>query len=301
MTSLLMIRPVAFGFNAQTAVNNAFQQQDENIVQVKTKAIEEFDNFVDKLKCADIDVLVIEDTEEPHTPDSLFPNNWISFHEDGKVVLYPMYAENRRLERKETVLSTVYEKFKVNELLDLSAYEQQGIFLEGTGSFVLDRDRKIAYACLSPRTDAGLFTEVCDLLGYQAVVFHAYDKNGAAIYHTNVMMCIADSYAVINLDSIPEDEREGIKTKIEESGKDIIAITHEQMDHFAGNMLQVRNSRGIPYLIMSTQAWETLDEVQKQLLKGRNPIIHSDLATIERNGGGSARCMMAEVFLQSNF
>ena len=294
---ILMIRPVRFGYNAQTAVNNAFQVKGEQ-EQVQTNAVKEFDAFVEKLRNNGIDVTVVEDTEEPHTPDSIFPNNWISFHEDGTVFLYPMFAENRRLERKENVINAVSEKFNTSNTIDLSDYEAKNVFLEGTGSMVLDRDNKIAYACLSPRTDKNLLELFCKEAGYKPVSFIAIDANGKQIYHTNVMMCVADKYVVICLASITdEEEKKLVIDSITSSGKTIINISFDQMNHFAGNMLQVNNRNGDRFLIMSSQAYASLTNEQIDLLSSFNPIIHSSLETIESNGGGSARCMMAEIHL----
>ena len=294
---ILMIRPVRFGYNAQTAVNNAFQVKGEQ-EQVQTNAVKEFDAFVEKLRNNGIDVTVVEDTEEPHTPDSIFPNNWISFHEDGTVFLYPMFAENRRLERKENVINAVSEKFNTSNTIDLSDYEAKNVFLEGTGSMVLDRDNIIAYACLSPRTDKNLLELFCKEAGYKPVSFIAIDANGKQIYHTNVMMCVADKYVVICLASITdEQEKKLVIDSITASGKTIINISFDQMNHFAGNMLQVNNRNGDRFLIMSSQAYASLTNEQIDLLSSFNPIIHSSLETIESNGGGSARCMMAEIHL----
>lgn len=300
--TILMIRPVRFAYNTQTAINNAFQhdprfahQNDD--VQIQENARKEFDGFVEILRGADIPVMVIEDTVEPHTPDSIFPNNWITTHSDGTVVLYPMFAENRRLERKDSVMELINHSFQTGKQIDLSVYEGSDRFLEGTGSFILDRDHRIAYACLSPRTDEGLFRELCDQLGYKPVVFHAFDSDGAAIYHTNVMMCVADRYAIINLDCIPAEEREMVKAELMDSGKKIIAITQDQMARFAGNMLQVFSRKGQSFLVMSSQAYHSLEPGQKEEITRLDSILHSPLDTIENNGGGSARCMMAEVFL----
>ena len=294
---LLMIRPVNFGYNAETAVNNAFQVADAD-EHAQEKALKEFDDFTEGLKNNGVDVTVVDDTPQPYTPDSIFPNNWVSFHEDGTLVLYPMYAPNRRLERKPGVLQIISSKFNIKKTTDLSQYEHENVFLEGTGSMVLDRDKKIAYACLSPRTDYEILNEFCDDMGYTSEVFDAMDKNDQPIYHTNVMMCVADKYVVICLDSIPADhEKQHVSETIKNSGKEIITITLEQMEHFAGNMLQVNNDKGEKLLVMSTQAYQSLTPEQIKKLEGHNKIIHSDLSTIEANGGGSARCMMAEVHL----
>lgn len=292
-----MIKPVAFDFNAETAVNNAFQQQGSN-EQAQQKAEAEFDGFVQKLTAAGVDVTVVQDTPVPHTPDSIFPNNWISFHDDGSIVLYPMYAANRRAERKQHVLDMIASKFEVKEQIDFSAKENEQLFLEGTGSMVLDRDKRIAYACLSPRTNKTVFEEWCNRMQFTPCSFYSVDENGSEIYHTNVMMCVADRYVVICLDSIRDaTERNQVIETIRNSGKKIIEVSYSQMNRFAGNMLQVQNNEGTKFLVMSSQAFHSLTPEQVKELELYNPIIHSDLTTIETNGGGSARCMMAEVFL----
>lgn len=294
--SLLMVRPTRFGYNAETAVNNAFQVAGDQS-NVQEKALQEFDHFVEALRDQHIDVVVVQDTEHPHTPDSIFPNNWISFHKNSTIVLYPMFAENRRLERKESVMETIRAKFNIDSTIDLTKNEAQDIFLEGTGSIILDRKQKIAYANISPRTDENLFKEFCEEMGYEPVIFEAKDEQGNDIYHTNVMMCVGDQYAVICLDCIPETQREGVRAALEHSGKTIVPITYNQMNHFAGNMLQVENTAGETFLVMSTQAYESLNPEQISTLEQFNPIIHVPLYTIEQNGGGSARCMMAEILL----
>lgn len=294
---LLMIKPVAFDFNAETAVNNAFQQKGNN-EQAQQKAEAEFDGFVQKLTAAGVDVTVVQDTPVPHTPDSIFPNNWISFHWDGTLILYPMYAANRRAERKAQVIVAVASKFEISNRIDFTHAEQENKFLEGTGSMVLDRSNKIAYACLSPRTDKALFEEWCNQMAYTSCSFYSVDEQGGEIYHTNVMMCVADRYVVICLDSIRnEAEKKKVTDTITASGKKIIEINYSQMNRFAGNMLQVENKSGEKLLVMSSQAYHALTAAQVKELEGYNNIIHSDLTTIETNGGGSARCMMAEVFL----
>jgi len=294
---ILMIRPVNFGYNAETAVNNAFQVAGMD-AEAQKKALREFDDFVSVLRSNGVDVTVVQDTPEPHTPDSIFPNNWISFHNDGTVIFYPMYAANRRLERKQHVIDTVRTLFEIKSQIDLSSYESKNIFLEGTGSMVLDRDNKIAYACLSPRTDKKVLEDFCKQTGYKPVSFRAVDSKGREIYHTNVMMCVADRYVVICLESIDDKtERENVTTAITGSGKEIIEISFDQMNHFAGNMLQVENVSGEKLLVMSSQAFRSLTKQQVDKLSSYNNIIHSPLVTIETNGGGSARCMMAEVHL----
>jgi len=292
-----MIQPVNFTFNVETAVNNAFQQSQED-QHTQEKALNEFNSFVKLLRDNGIDVTVIRDTPEPFTPDSIFPNNWISFHEQGLIFLYPMYAPNRRQERKSSTIQTITDKFNIVKTIDLTAYEASDCFLEGTGSMVLDRENKIAYACLSPRTDKKLVKVFCDQTGYKAVVFDAVDEKGQSIYHTNVMMCVADKFVVICLDSVAKrDEKQQVTNAIKDSSKDIIEISLEQMNHFAGNMLQVENVEAEKILVMSSQAFDSLTPKQIKKLESFNRILHSPLTTIETNGGGSARCMMAEVFL----
>ncbi len=294
---LLMIRPVNFSFNAETAVNNAFQTPGDTDAQAR--ALTEFESFVQLLRDNEVDVTIITDTPSPYTPDSIFPNNWVSFHDDGTVCLYPMYAVNRRQERKPGILEAIGHQFRIDATLDFSGYEAEGLFLEGTGSMVLDRDHKIAYACLSPRTDKNVLLDFCQKLGYSPEIFTAADAAGRLIYHTNVMMCVADRYVVVCLDSLPSDpERDHLAATILASGKTLIPITPDQMNHFAGNMLQVHNHKGEKLLVMSSQAFASLTPVQVQQLSGFNRILHSPLTTIETNGGGSARCMLAEVHLR---
>ncbi|MBK7099345.1 MAG: amidinotransferase [Sphingobacteriales bacterium] len=292
-----MIRPAAFGFNAETAVNNAFQKasEDEN---VNSNALQEFDDLVSLLRQHDINVLVIDDTISPHTPDSIFPNNWVSYHGDGTVALYPMFANNRRKERNKGVLEKVAAGFTVASVIDFSNYETKGIFLEGTGSMVIDRENGIVYACLSPRTDKSVFEEFCRKFHYKPVSFTALDQYKKEIYHTNVIMCVADKFVVICLESIDnQQEKNMVRQTIQQTGKVIIEIGFDQMNHFAGNMLQVQNNSGEKFLVMSTQAFNSLTGEQIAKLESFNSILHAPLYTIEQNGGGSARCMMAEIFL----
>ncbi len=293
---LLMIQPVNFGFNTETAVNNTFQKNIGGDVQ--QKALHEFTAFVELLRKNKIDVTVVEDSLHPATPDSIFPNNWISFHADGRIFLYPMFAINRRLERKSTVFDAVKQKFSFTEIVDLTESENDGLFLEGTGSMVLDRENKIAYACLSPRTDKQLLNEFCKLVDYSPVTFRATDSTGVDIYHTNVMMCVAKTFAVVCLVSVTNKaEKENLINSLIKTGKEVVDISLQQLNHFAGNMLQVINADGELLLVMSTQAFKTLTALQIETLQKHNRIIHSSLNTIETAGGGSARCMMAEVFL----
>lgn len=294
---LLMIQPVNFGFNAQTAVNNSFQKNMAGDAQ--EKALQEFTDFVALLGKNKVDVTVVEDSLHPSTPDSIFPNNWISFHEDGRTFLYPMFAANRRQEKKAHVLEAVKNKFFVTEVIDLSKYERENIFLEGTGSMVLDRENKIAYACLSPRTNKKILDEFCRLTNFTPVTFTSTDFAGVAIYHTNVLMCIANTFAVICLESIADDEeRKKVIASLQKTNKEIVDISLAQLNCFAGNMLQVKNADDELLLVMSTQAYESLTAAQIKTLVKHNRILHSSLLTIETAGGGSARCMMAEVFLE---
>ena len=293
-----MIRPVNFSFNAETAVNNSFQVAGAGD-DAQHKALTEFESFVQLLKDNGVDVTVINDTPEPYTPDSIFPNNWLSFHDAGTVCLYPMYAANRRLERKPDILKAIGEKFHIDATLDFSGYEAQTLFLEGTGSMVLDRDKKIAYACLSPRTDRKVLLDFCEKLGYTPEIFTSVDAAGRPVYHTNVMMCVADRYVVVCLDSVPDKKERGLlAATIHYSDKTLIPITLDQMNHFAGNMLQVHNGEGEKLLIMSEQAYDSLTPEQITQLEGFNRILHAPLTTIETNGGGSARCMLAEIHLE---
>ena len=306
--SILMIRPVAFRMNEQTAVNNYYQKVLDGLSQetVNVKAQEEFDTFVNKLRLVGIDVTVVDDTLEPSTPDSIFPNNWISFHENGDVVLYPMFAENRRLERREDILDVLEAKgFDINEeIMDYSSAEEDGFYLEGTGSIVLDRENGKAYCALSPRADEELFIEFCEDFDMSPIIFEAFQTvNGERklIYHTNVMMCIADTFAVICTDCIDDKkERKMVLDSLKSDGKEIILITEDQMNNFAGNMLELVGSDERRYLIMSNSAHKSLNKKQIAQLEEHITILSSSLDTIEACGGGSARCMMAEIFLPRN-
>lgn len=299
--TVLMIEPIAFGFNEETAKNNYFQIEQKGF-DIQFKALSEFKMFVEKLRSKGINVITIKDTLDPHTPDSIFPNNWVSFHNDGKVVLYPMFASNRRVERRDDIIETIKEQgFDVAEIDDWSFPETQGHFLEGTGSMIFDHDHKIAYGSVSLRLDENLFREFCSKYGFTPVVFHSFQTVGTErlpIYHTNVMMCVADKFIVICLDCIDDElERNKVVETIKNSGKEIIEISEEQMQQFAGNMLQVQNKDGEKFLIMSETAYKSLNENQVSAIEKYCEIIYSDLNTIEVNGGGSARCMLAEVFL----
>ena len=293
---LLLIRPAKFTFNTETAVNNAFQSAKD--IDAQKTALQEFDGLVKVLEQNGMDVTTVNDTEEPHTPDSIFPNNWISFHDNDQIVLYPMYAHNRRLERKPHVIEKLKTKFNVAGEIDLSAYENSQVYLEGTGSMVLDRENKIAYACLSERTSIDVLKDFCNQLNYSPIVFSATDLKGYPIYHTNVMMCVADQFVVICLESVKDiDERDSLVGFIKNTKKEIIDISLDQMNHFAGNMLQVESANGTKFLVMSSQAYQSLTANEISKIESYCQILHCNLSTIERNGGGSARCMIAEVFL----
>ncbi len=301
--TILMIRPVNFRMNEQTAVNNYFQE-DINVKNsaINARAQEEFDAFVSVLRDRGVHVVVIEDTQDPDTPDSIFPNNWISFHEDGTVGIYPMFAKNRRNERRDDVLELLEDaRFSIKNIIDYTAAESEGFFLEATGSMALDRINKKAYCALSDRADEELFIEFCEDFEYSPVIFTAYQSVGGKrmpIYHTNVMMCLADTFVVICLDTIDDKkERKNVVDHLKQDGKEIIAITEQQMHHFAGNMLQVLGSDNEPLLVMSAQAYNSLTPEQIAAIEKNCGIVHSSLETIETCGGGSARCMMAEVFL----
>ncbi|MEN8798943.1 MAG: arginine deiminase-related protein [Flavobacteriaceae bacterium] len=302
--TILMIRPVRFRMNEQTAVNNYFMEDTAlRDADVNSRAQQEFDAFVKVLEGIGIHVIVVEDKFDPDTPDSIFPNNWISFHASGTVVLYPMFAVNRRKERREDILDLLEEKgYQINQVIDYSPAERDELFLEGTGSVVMDRVNQKVYCALSARAHEALILEFCEDFHCTPVIFTAYqsleDGSRLPIYHTNVMMCIADQYAVICLDTIDDmEERQNVVQHLQSDGKEIVEITEVQMNHFAGNMLQVSGKNGQKHLVMSSAAYSSLRPEQLETLMKYNPIVHSSLDTIEQCGGGSARCMMAEIFL----
>lgn len=297
---ILMVRPSNFGYNEETAVTNAFQANDGSLssTEISVRALAEFDAFVEKLRSEGVDVIVVEDTNRPLKPDAVFPNNWVTFHQNGTVVTYPMTAKVRRLERRDDIIRMIQEKFRVEQKLQLQEYEEIDQFLEGTGSMIIDRPNKLVYACLSPRTHHDLLQRFCKLMGYTAVPFHAVDGEGMEIYHTNVMMALGETFVVICLDSVQSEiEEEMLVKKFEATNKEIIEISYEQMMQFAGNMLQVRNDTGETFLVMSGQALDSLDESQISAIRRHTNILASPIPTIETYGGGSARCMMAEIFL----
>ncbi|HRV87491.1 MAG TPA: arginine deiminase-related protein [Saprospiraceae bacterium] len=298
--TVMMIRPAHFGYNEETAANNAFQRQEmeRSKEEVEDQARTEFDAFVRRLQSSDIRVQVIADTPEPLKPDAVFPNNWISFHADGKIITYPMFSEIRRQERRLDVVRSMQIAFGFNEVIDYSHWEQEEKYLEGTGSMLFERRERFAFACISPRTHPDLFQLYCQDQGYQPVLFEAEDGTGQLIYHTNVMMAMGESYAVICLDAIPgARDRDKVTSTLRKLGKSIIEISLEQVNAFAGNMLLVHNKHGIRYLILSEQAFLSLNSSQINSLEKEATILQAPIYTIEKLGGGSVRCMLAEVFL----
>ena len=300
--TILMIEPIAFGFNDQTAANNYFQQKgNASDADLQHQALAEFNRMVNQLRAKGIEVLVVKDTPEPHTPDSIFPNNWISFHEGGQVILYPMFAPNRRSERRDDILRILEgHGLVINNLSDFSFWENQDLYLEGTGSMIFDRVHQIAYAALSDRTDKSVFLQFCETFGFAPVYFFACQTVGGKrlpIYHTNVMLSVADGYAVVCTDSIDNiDERQTLIESLEKCEKEIISISEEQMHAFAGNMLQLQNKEGEKFLVMSQAAFDSLTEQQIKRMELYNELIVISIPTIEKTGGGSVRCMMAEIF-----
>jgi hypothetical protein len=305
--TILMIRPVSFRMNEQTAVNNYYQKVLESLTPetVQFKALQEFDDFVEKLRAVGVNVIVINDTNDTDTPDSIFPNNWISFHENGDVALYPMYAENRRLERREDVLETLEDLgYQINNVVDYTSAEDEKIYLEGTGSLLLDRVNGKAYCALSPRADEDLLIEFCEDFEFTPVPFvssQTFNEKRLPIYHTNVIMCLGEKFSVICLDSIDDKkERKNVIKHLKEDAKEIIPISEEQVNNFAGNMLQVLGNNEERYIVMSNSAYECLTKQQINQIEKHGTILYSSLDTVEACGGGSARCMMAEVFLPKN-
>jgi hypothetical protein len=300
---ILMIRPARFAFNEETAASNAFQQQRAGLTgeQIRKKAIAEFDAFVAKLQEAGVDVLVVQDTPKPPKPDAVFPNNWVTFHQEGILVTYPMQAPSRRRERRPRVVqAAIQQGFQPNKRLNLAGYEAKERFLEGTGSIIFDHLHRLAYACLSPRTDPEILREVCRQIAYEPVVFHAADGNGREIYHTNVMMAMGETFVVICLDAVRDRaERDDLLRRFAQTEKEVVPISLDQMNRFAGNMLQVHNREGQTILVMSECAFRALTEEQVASLSKHTRLLYSDLETIETYGGGSARCMMAEMFMGS--
>jgi len=303
--TVLMVRPVRFRMNEETVVNNYFQEEmDLKNEEINRQAQQEFDAFVHKLREVGVKVIGVDDIYEQNTPDSVFPNNWITFHQNGNVAIYPMFAENRRRERREDILDKVEEEgFLIENVYDYTDAEQENIFLEGTGAMVLDRVHRKAYCALSPRADEELFIEFCEDFEYTPVIFKAYqevDGKQVPIYHTNVMMALGEDFAIVCLDTITDkSERKNLLHHLKEDKKEIISITPEQMCQYAGNMLQVQG-KDSTYLVMSDAAYNALTPQQIQTIEKYTQILHSNLETIETCGGGSARCMLAEVFNPRN-
>ena len=297
--NILMIRPAAVGFDPETAESNEFQREtgmDASVLQERAEV--EFDAAAETLREKGVNVFVIEDTVYPQKPSAVFPNNWVSFHEDGTVVLYPMFASSRRHERRRDLIDGLRSVFEVGEIVDLSENESHGRFLEGTGSMVLDRANRISYASLSPRTDERLFKEVCERLGYKAVTFRSHGRSGREIFHTNMMMCVASDFAVACLDSITDKtERLGLAASLRESGHQLIDITFEQMEEFAGNVLSLRTHDGGNVVALSRRAFDALSGRQRNIIERQCELVPIDIPTLEAAGGGSVRCMIAEVFL----
>tara|TARA_R110000850_G_scaffold16697_1_gene51736 strand:- start:78187 stop:79122 length:936 start_codon:yes stop_codon:yes gene_type:complete len=302
--TILMVRPAAFRLNEETAVNNYYQSTSDTLKLKDSNALaqEEFDALVTKLKEAGVNVVVFHDDGSQDTPDSLFPNNWVSFHENGDMALYPMFAVNRRRERRGEVIGTLEEQgFKIQNVVDYTAAEDEELFLEGTGSLVLDRVNRKAYCALSPRAEEELLIEFCEDFEYTPVIFTAYQTvkgKRLPIYHTNVMMCVAKDFAVVCLDCIDDTkERKNVLNHLKEDKKEVISITEAQVEQFAGNMLEVINAEGASITVMSQSAYSSLNKQQIAAIEKHSTILSSDISTIETLGGGSARCMMAEVFL----
>lgn len=300
-STVLMIRPARFESNPMTASSNRFQgKSTATPAEQQKEALREFDALVDTLRTTGIAVIVVDDSPEPHTPDSIFPNNWVSFHADGRVVLYPMEAPNRRSERRTEIVEQLDSDFgfQVAEIVDLTAHEENGHYLEGTGSMVLDRSNRVAYACLSSRTQLDPLGDFAQRMDYDVVSFDAVDNDGVPIYHTNVLMNIGEAVAVICEEAIPRNEqREAVMARLRDTGHDIVSLTYDQLHAFAGNMLELRNSQGERVLAMSDRAWKSLSAAQREVLQANGKILTSPIDNIENSAGGSIRCMLAEVHL----
>lgn len=299
-SNILMVRPANFGFNEETAASNAFQSKDQHLQanEIKQKAIEEFDAFVNKLRAKGVNVIVVQDTPEPLKPDAVFPNNWITFHQNGIIITYPMLSKSRRIERRDDIIDMLMDDFYISKKVELESYEEDGLMLEGTGSLILDRQNRLAYACLSPRTSLDLLKRFCEIADFEPVAFHAVDGDNQEIYHTNVMMALGETFVVICLETVTDvQELAVLREKFSTTNKEIIEISLDQMMHFAGNMLQVRNEAGDTFLVMSSQAYGSLNKSQINQIEKHTQILHAPIPVIEKHGGGSVRCMMAEVFL----
>lgn len=299
-STILMIRPAAFGFNEETSANNYFQSSSiTNPKEIQSKALTEFDRMVQLLQGRGIEVIVIDDTPEPVKPSAIFPNNWLSTSPDGTLFVYPMFAPNRRLEKRDDILKFLNEKFIVKNVKDWSEYEVEGKFLEGTGSMIIDHENKVIYACYSSRTDVSVLEKYANTNGYRAIIFYATDNNGFPVYHTNVVMALGEKFAVLCEEAIEEEwELIAVKQLLESTAHEVIRITREQMHHFAGNMLQVKNKSNENFLVMSQTAFDSLTKDQKEQLSSFCTLLPIPVPTIEQTEGGSVRCMMAEIFLE---
>ncbi len=293
-----MIRPAAFGYNEETAANNHFQSADgKDDSDISQKAISEFDAMAEKLQSSGINVMVVDDTKEPVKPDAVFPNNWFSTHENGVIITYSLYSAKRRQEVREDIIKQLEEKYQYKKRYTFDHYSEEGLHLEGTGSMIFDRPNRIAYACLSPRTRIELLSKFGILMNYQPVYFTATDQDGNEIYHTNVMMSVGEKLAIVCLDSIAdEQEKSSLIRSLQNTEKEILEISFDQMNQFAGNMLELRNDMGETFLVMSTTAHNALNKKQIELIEKYDKILHFEIPTIEKYGGGSVRCMIAEIF-----
>jgi len=297
---ILMVRPASFGFNSQTAESNAFQQKvsEQENSEAQQIAISEFEAYVKILQEAGVTVNVIQDSQEPKKPDAIFPNNWVTFHEDGQVVLYPMCTPNRRWERRRSILEMLASGYSIKNEIDLSHYEADELFLEGTGSMILDRQNNFCYACLSVRTDASILDDFCQKTGFEAVTFHSVDENNMPIYHTNVMMAVAEQYVVVCMESIKDEaERAMLLEHFDQTGKEVVDISFEQVKQFCGNVIELESNAGESLLIMSERAYKGFTEAQKTQIEQYSKMVYAPIYAIEKIGGGGARCMLAEVFL----
>lgn len=299
-STILMIRPAAFGYNAETAANNVFQSQSKLAASdVQQKAEAEFDAFVETLRQKHIEVIVVQDTVEPVKPDAVFPNNWFCTLQDGTLAIFPMYAPNRRIEKRDDMLQVLANQYETRDVEDWSEYEAESLFLEGTGSMIIDHEHKLIYACLSPRTNKSVLEKFAHAHGYRTITFYSKDENGVEVYHTNVIMHLGETYAVICLESITDEvERIAVSQMLTATGHEIIPITLKQVHAYAGNMLQVKNAKDKNFTILSKQANKALTRQQKDILKIHTNLLPIDIDTIETIGGGSVRCMMAEIFLE---
>lgn len=297
-SAVLMVRPKSFGFNPQTAGTNAFQHQAAGDMEsIRLQALAEFDTMVDLLRSNEIEVLVVEDTDQPAKPDAIFPNNWISIHHDGTIVLYPMLAENRRTERTNPVVERIRQNFSINRIIDLTSYENQNQFLEGTGSVVFDYVNLIAYASRSPRTDERVLNDICRKLGFTAIVVDALDEQHQPVYHTNVLMCVGEKFVILCLDAIrKEEDQEKLLGSFLATHHKVIAVSYEQMKFFAGNMIEVKSKSGEPFVLMSQRAYHSLLPGQLDALSKFAEPVPVNIPTIETYGGGSVRCMVAGIF-----